>query len=260
MAIDPVFGDFDLRNAAADGMEEAVAWYTVGVVSDNGTGLGTASAILWRSHILLLTARHLIGTTAPENLFFFFRPGGTLDRHNARELQPGLRLPTLERIRVDIQQVHTSSLHDLIVLDVTQTQLEGTVNVQFFEEIEQSSTPDAGQVVVLMGFPADLGRPVQQGGLAAFRSVEWTQIEEPIRIDDFDPQVAFLLRYQSADEGRAPHGFSGAGVWYRTNSPTVWHPNLRLAGVVTKYYPRLRLLESVRIEVVKEFLEEIFSR
>jgi hypothetical protein len=53
-------------------------------------------------------------------------------------------------------------------------------------------------------------------------------------------------------------GFSDAGVWFDRPTDGVWHPNVRLAGVCTHYYPRRKLLSILRIEQVMQFLDEPF--
>src|SRR5580704_12665066 len=71
---------FQLKKNAMEGIEEAVYWYTVGIVSDKGNGLGTGVATRFRKQSIFLTANHVIKDTADADLRFFFRPHGTLKR------------------------------------------------------------------------------------------------------------------------------------------------------------------------------------
>jgi hypothetical protein len=109
-----------------------------------------------------------------------------------------------------------------------------------------------------MGFPSDLGRKVAKNAWAAFPSVEVTKVERPVDIEKFDPSHCFLVKYQSAGS-RHPRGFSGGGLWLHKGPTTVWHPNLRLAGVCTNYYRSRQLLEIERVEDVIKFLQRFWS-
>lgn len=81
-------------NAAADGIEEAVAWHTVGIVSNNGRNIGAGAAVSWRGRPFILTADHVLSDHEPRNdLWFFFRVGRTLERAEREELH---RRPMLE--------------------------------------------------------------------------------------------------------------------------------------------------------------------
>src|SRR5262252_4729005 len=68
----------DLINREGEAIEEAVAWHTVGIIADEGQSIGTGSAILWRNHPLILTARHVIETSPDSDLWFHFRDACTM--------------------------------------------------------------------------------------------------------------------------------------------------------------------------------------
>ncbi len=249
-------GEFDLRIQAAEGIEEGIAWHTVGVVANGGEGIGTGSAILWRGHPLILTAGHVVRGTQPQDLWFFFRAEGTLQRGEANEIpmQENIRLAIREHIT--IQAIHYDQEKDLAALQVPLS-LQEQRNVRFHELDPTSTTPNAGTTVVMMGYPADIAVRVQGADRAVFPSLEWARIEGNHELDGFDPNTHFLVPYFSASSNRHPAGFSGAGVWFHHNTPVVWHPNLGIAGVCTHYYPSRALLKILRIEFVRQFLEAI---
>src|SRR5882762_3071434 len=70
----------EVQKNAMEGIEEAVYWHTAGIVTDSGKNVGTATAVRWNKHLLLLTADHVINKTADRDLLFVFRPPGTLER------------------------------------------------------------------------------------------------------------------------------------------------------------------------------------
>lgn len=79
-------GDEEL-NVAADGIEEAIRWSTVGIVSGSGhekwKGIGTGTLIRWKAHHFILTAEHVIARTVLEDLRFFSLCG-TVVKNNLR--------------------------------------------------------------------------------------------------------------------------------------------------------------------------------
>jgi hypothetical protein len=250
--------DFASRMAAADALEEAVAWHTLGIVASSEQYIGTGAALSWKNHSLIVTAGHVIDDTRIQDLWFFLRPEGTLRRvDNA----PAIKVENLSfeiRKRIPIQHVRFSRYDDLAIMEVHHRFVESE-RVKFHLLKEDSVTPKVGQTVLVMGYPFDLTKVVRKGELAAFTSVEWTSIQETIALHNHDPGSHFLMPYDSAEEGRNPKGFSGGGVWYRrAHTPAIWHPNLALAGICVSYFPRSHFLEAVRIERLFSALRETY--
>src|SRR2546425_1056648 len=61
--------EFQKPKHAADAIEEAVAWHTVGIVTGSGErkwqGIGTGAAVRWRGGHYILTAEHVLRSILP---------------------------------------------------------------------------------------------------------------------------------------------------------------------------------------------------
>jgi hypothetical protein len=111
--------------------------------------------------------------------------------------------------------------------------------------------------MLAVGYPSDIARQLHDNNWVLFSAAEWTEILEPQTQPHFDSQLHFLTTYYSAiTDNMHPKGFSGAGMWFHETGAPVWHPNLRLAGIVTHFYPATNLLKQTRVERVIEFLRE----
>ena len=75
---------YGLKDNIMDALEEAAYWHSVAIVEKSGKTIGTATAVRWRSRTFLLSAQHVIHKTSNQELRFFFRPPGTLERTNWR--------------------------------------------------------------------------------------------------------------------------------------------------------------------------------
>ena len=244
--------DWYLKKHAVEGIDEAVAWCTVGIISDDGRGIGTASAILWKGAHFFLTAFHVIKDSSPEDLWCLFRIEGTLGRAGIPETVVATDIELSARQKIKFEDVKIDPDLDLAALRVQD--LSSRFPVRFHELDPASKTPPSKTTVWLMGFPSALAKKVTEYGLAAFSSVEVTQVEPCMEMEGFDPSLCFLVKYSSADTIH-PGGLSGAGVWYHQGPTQVWHPNLGMAGVCTQYYTKRGLLEIVRAERIIDFLQ-----
>lgn len=112
----------------------------------------------------------------------------------------------------------------------------------------------------MRGYPSDLKRVVAHGIAASFAMIQWSRTQDRPHFAPFDPSLEFLTRYVAADKGKRAYGFSGAGAWFYKPTDGVWRPNLGLAGVCTAYFPRRKLLSTLRIEQVTHFLNEAFPK
>src|SRR5580658_6138656 len=117
-----------------EGIKEALYWHTVGIVADLGGGLGTAVAIRFRGHGILVTANHVVKNTDDKDLRFFFRPAGTLqcDHWWQRSPQTGKIEPPWQ-VRIFDRFRHPTD--DLAVLIVSPT-IELEHNVRLHELAE----------------------------------------------------------------------------------------------------------------------------
>ncbi len=246
----------DLNKEAADGIEEAIAWHTVGIVADEPRGIGTGTAILWRTHHVILTAWHVIKDNPIAHLWFFFRPDGTLRRADPADMLRQGRLELTPRRHIEVRNHHYSDKDDLAILEVD-AELERSSNLRFYDLEPDSLTPGVGTSLATIGYPHDITLQVSKEERVVSMSPEWSQrVKQRGKLKEFDPSGSFLAGYPSAAVGRHPGGFSGAGVWFHRSSPVVWRPNLGLAGVCTNYYRASRLLVIRKIERVIRFFEK----
>jgi hypothetical protein len=210
---------FDLKKHAMEGIEEALYWHTVGVISELGASTGTAIAIRFRGQCLLVTANHVIKDTADDHLGFFFRPAGTLQRMDWwQDHSPDGRLAAAVGIKV-FHRFSDTEL-DLAFLVVSPI-LESAVNVKFFDLADTAKLLRPLPSVAAIGFPSDTRQALGQGAVAISAVPLWGNIakRKDWRPHDFRPRRHLLLHYLPATFGRHPGGFSGAGIWYHEKTP-----------------------------------------
>jgi len=249
-----------------DAVEEQVAWHTVGIVSGSGDpkwlGIGTGCAIRWHDQDFILRADHVIRDTDPRDLRFFFRAPGALNRKERSELLElkGVATKSLVPFReTQIGEPIRFPELDIAAIPVNR-QIEHEPLVQFFRLNEGGQTPPEGSQLIIMGFPHDISRLTTDDERVAFTSIEWTDVHpNQTNLDrKFDPDRHFLSRYYVTEEhpDAEPHGFSGAGVWtpVRVPPPAVWYPKLALAGLTIGYYRTSTVLQSIRREIIEDFL------
>lgn len=248
---------FDVNKNAMEGIEEALYWHTIGIVT--GSHIGTGIAIRFNKHSVFLTAKHVIDEAADDELGFFFRPSGTLKRTDwwqshspAGRIAPALSTDILDRFQ------HPNL--DLACLIVSPL-LGKSVNVRFFDLPVSARLPREVSSVAAIGFPADSRQQLLGGGNAVAAAPIWGNIEKGKhwRPDDYKPRSHLLLHFLPATVGKHPGGFSGAGVWHHvaTPKPGLWTPNLALTGLVTNYYPRKQMLLILRVEKLVTFLRRV---
>jgi hypothetical protein len=249
---------FRLKKSAMEGIEEALFWHTVAVVADGGTGFGTAIAIRWNAHNLLVTANHVIEHTTDADLRFLFRPSGNLERAPWWEKGGTDKISRDPASPIRVLQRHQDATEDLAAQRVSPN-LHQEVNLKFFDVQEVLKLPKRLPSLAAIGFPADsieqlnsVAKAIQPFGL-------WSNPARPGRNppDGYNRGRHILLDFAAALDGKHPGGFSGAGVWYSAGTPKsrIWHPNIRLAGICTHYYPRRRLVLVCRVKRIIAFLK-----
>jgi hypothetical protein len=112
----------------------------------------------------------------------------------------------------------------------------------------------------MTGFPVDLKRTHDTGVQVLFTLADWNDVAAPPEtLDGFNSEIHFVVPFGSREQypNADPHGFSGAGVWYRKGStPGIWHANLELGGVIVTWFKKSNLLKVVKREAVEAFLLE----
>jgi len=253
-----VVQESNIGKNAADAMEEAIAWHTVCIISEDGKSIGTGSLIRWRGRKLILTARHVVQDSTNEGLRFHFRPEGTMKRAPLGEVHGHPELRYRQKVKIEIVARHAASSVDLAALELADV-LPSRQPARFFDLDVDATAPGAGTVLAFRGYPSDMADEVHPGALASFAVMDWGQIERPHDLDRFDPAAEFLVKFSQAEGGIHARGFSGTGSWYHCHVSEIWHPNLRLAGVCTHYYAPSKLLNFLRVENVTAFLRGTFA-
>jgi hypothetical protein len=159
-------------------------------------------------------------------------------------------------------QRYTSTKDDLCALEV-QPELENQNVVRFFElSAESKIVWPTGSTICAIGLPFDSLEQMAPGAVAFQVTVHWGELE-PLRrklLSGFNRRKHLLLQFPPANTGRHPGGFSGAGAWYQAPSakpPEVWSFRPVLAGVITHFYQRPKLLRITRVESLVAFLQTV---
>jgi hypothetical protein len=250
---------------AKHAIEEFVSWHMCGVATRSLGKLpevGSATAIRWKRKTLLLTANHVVKDVPNYELEFAFRPTGTLERPDWWQSTDARPQTYLRARHLEIVQRHTSTKDDLCALEV-QPELENQNVVRFFElSAESKIVWPTGSNICAIGLPFDSLEQMAPGTVAFQVTVHWGELE-PVRrklLSGFNRRKHLLLQFPPANTGRHPGGFSGAGAWYHASSakpPEVWSFRPVLAGVITHFYLRPKLLRITRVESLVAFLQTI---
>lgn len=251
----------DIREIAVAAVEELVAWHTVGIVGDAGSGpgsgIGTGTAVSRRGLNLILTAKHVVESSPPEALKFLFRPPGNIERASIELPQSPLTGGLLFTQNIEITKLKLSETDDLAALYVS-PQIADVHNVRFHHLDSDGVAPSAGTRIMFTGFPAALAQQVAGTGRAAFRSIAYQTILEQDAFDDFDPERNFASDYTFGKKPVEPMGFSGGAAWFDSGTDAmVWTAGLGFAGVLTAYHRKKQIIEGIRVEVVREFLSSL---
>jgi hypothetical protein len=262
----PGVGEEDeMKEQAAVAVEESLRHSAVGVVSGSGKqkwkGLGAGALVRWKSRELVLTAEHVIGDTAKDDLRFFL-PLEDVPKNANRETLTALRgVPTARLfpfVELDIHSVAVDKALDLAAIDITGC-LSSHKIAKFLDVEAGGSTPQEGTAVISRGYPHDLTKVTFDNEQVAFMFVHWADVEAPRDgLQSFDAKIHFLTGFDG--EGNAhPAGMSGsAGCVQRKRGDQVWVADLDVGGVTIGYYEKSRLLKLVRREAVEQFLTSHF--
>lgn len=230
-------------------------------VSEQDTGMGAACC--WKSEKLILTAKHVVEHAEPKDLEFFTRLDAPIE-WGVRPATPKLVLPT----KLKIRRIIRCKQEDLACLVLESNQPFGPL--EFLDLPEGlGNVPASGEGTLIHGCPVDQNVPFSASrepstgttvlGLKGSPRGCWPVVEgeSPKSLPSpFDPENHFLLRYDPAEEGAYPHGFSGSGVWcHRKEDAKVWSANPVLVGIQFAWHRPTKLMFALRPEVIREFLE-----
>jgi len=250
-----------IRDFAVNAFDEVVSWHTVGIVGDDGrgpgSGIGAGTAVSWRGRTVILTARHVVERSTTAELEFLLRPPGNIGRDSVYEPESVLTGGIVFKQKLTISDMRLSETDDLAALFVPPGIAE-SYNVRFHELDSDDAVPSGGSVIMFTGFPAALAQRVNGAGRAACRSIAYQRILDQPAFGEFDPKRHFACDYTYGEGPVEPQGHSGAGAWFdRGNDAQVWTVQLGFAGVLTAYHRQRGLLEGVRVEIVREFMDSI---
>jgi hypothetical protein len=121
----------------------------------------------------------------------------------------------------------------------------------FYSIDEAHRTPAVGTEVGYLGYPRAKVEPLGENFLVSpcheFGNICVGQTAH-------DPNQELLVTYRPGDD-LDPHGFSGSGVWYSGSTGIVWSPQIRLAGLITRYDGAHQVLTAYRVEQLVDFLK-----
>lgn len=244
------------QTAEETAIEERVASHTVGIASRHEETIGTGVLLSHCGRVYVLTAAHVI-RGIPLDELCFFRAGGNLPRIRFEE-RTNCGMTWAQQIPVIRSHRHPKHRKiDIAALEVDGQLLQDGYCFPF-ERLGQCVVPGYTHRVVSIGYPASLGRVVAPGSLAACSCIYWTRVRLHLNIGGFDPWTHFVVHFEPdfAHE-LEPLGFSGAGVWYQGDTGRIWEPSPRIAGLVIRYVPRVRMLECLRADVLRDFVVEL---
>ena len=244
---------------------ERISRHTVGISTDNNTGVGTGSLISSNGERYILTAAHVIAKSTPDTLRFWLRSAAPI-REKAAILTTneevgaytaGITIPF-----VDMTQDHAT---DIAVLRIDHSfQLpDGSAFYDISSSHEFASWPEKsmdGLSLFMFGFPTDNSRLVQVEGCRAFHFLGCASLISEYSVDlnlsawkklssSVSSAKHFVFKYGTYDKGIGPHGFSGAGIWIVADNPSrlVWNAEPILIGVSHKSFPISGLIAATKL-------------
>jgi len=248
-----------IEDHGGEAIEEAIAYSTIGIASEDGTTLGTGVAIRYKEYNLIVTARHVLESVDLDTSWLFPPSHAPLVRAAKKDL-PEL-LARRNRIKIPSTQIliSKSADDDLAVLFVDASCLTRQ-NVRFHELDDTRNTPEPGVNIVIMGYPGEIAVSPREGpasfeGYEILLNVEWRFVVKPvIGLSGFNPTKHFLVDFSEDTHAKGlvahPAGMSGSGIWTYSafEQDNVWYStNMLLVGIQSSWYRQSRLIKGVRI-------------
>jgi hypothetical protein len=255
----------EVENAAGRLIHEHVYWHTCGITSRRTKSgypeTGTGAAIEWQGRYFVVTANHVISEFPDSDLEFVFRPPGTIAESDWWQEKSTGPVPLTLATKIPLVCRHANDKIDLAALELKETDVEG--RLRFYKlRAESKIIRPMINTLCAIGVPFDSYEQLGSGAVA-FRTYALWGNYVPAgskRKLQIDTRTHFLMEFPPAKNGREPHGFSGAGVWYHDPTiaaPRIWVPSLILAGIITHYFRRSQVLQICRVEKVVNFLRQL---
>ena len=244
---------------------ERIASYTVGIASDRNTGVGTGTLALLDGQKFILTAKHVLGTSKPDELRFWLRPPTAMRDKAAKDTTNeevggftiGEKLPIVDARLDDVRDVVALRHDPHYALPDGPEFYDMRRSLPFMKWDEQ----ELNELTLLMvGFPIDNSREVNTEGNRKFMFMGiaehmsdysadlntkiWSKI-----VSKFSRDKDFAFTYNGDAKEYKPHGFSGCGVWVlgETRNAPVWTPDPIMIGIVHNWFPKQEILLALKL-------------
>jgi len=255
----------EVEIAAGRLIHESVYWHTCGITSRRTKSgypeTGTGAAIEWQGRCFIVTANHVISEFPDSDLEFVFRPLGTIAESDWWQSKTTRPAPLTPAVTIPLVRRYTNDKIDLAALELQEADVDGRLRFYKLRADSKIIRPMINTLCAI-GVPFD-GSEQLGPGAVAFRPYalwgnyvpggsKWKQ--------QIDTRTHLLMEFPPAKNGREPHGFSGAGVWYHDPTITasrIWTPRLIFAGIITHYLRKSQVLQICRVERVVNFLRDL---
>jgi hypothetical protein len=263
--------EFELDRAEYMAFNEAILRSTVGIATNNNTGVGTGTLVSFGARNFVSTAAHVIkGASLPE-IRYFLPPSTPLKEHSMRNGLPPIEMAYAgDCLKTDGEPI-VDDANDLAAIPLAFSPL--MPSYMRFVPIEGclESIRDRASVLIV-GFPVANSAPLDSVnrssklGRAVGLTSEHAVFSEAIQTQfvlpsSYDPNTHFLVEYSRMDDGILPFGFSGAAAWCSiTSRGSIWAATPVFTGVVTRWVPKTNynphLLQITRGAFVKDWFEQ----
>jgi len=235
---------------------ERIASHTVGIASERNTGVGTGTLVLLDGQKFVLTAKHVLGKSTPDELRFWLRPPTAMRDKAAKDtideevggFTIGDKLPIVDAHLDEVRDVAALRLDPSYALPDGPEFYDMRRSVPIMKWDEQELD---GLSLLMFGFPTDNSREVTIEGNRKFMfmgcaehlsnySAELNAKIWATVVSKFSRDKDFAFTYNGETEEYKPRGFSGCGVWLlgETRNAPVWTPDPIMIGIVHNWLPK----------------------
>jgi len=242
-----------------------MASHTVGIASDQNTGGGTGTLALLDGEKFILTAKHVLGKSTPDELRFWLRPPTAMHDKAAKDttnedvggFTAGVRLPIVDGQLDEVRDVAALRLDPSYIFPEGPEFYDMRKSMLLLKWDEQKL--DA-LTLLMFGFPTDNSREVtternqkfmftgcaehMSNYSAYLNSNIWARLSSK-----FLREKDFVMSYNGDAAEYRPRGFSGCGVWVlaETRNAPVWTPDPMMVGITHSWVERLGILIALKL-------------
>lgn len=244
---------------------ERIASHTVGIASDRNTGVGTGTLALLGDQRFILTAKHVLGKSTPDELRFWPRPPTAIRDKAAKDATNEEAGGFTIGVRLPIVHAQSDGIRDVAALRLDPS-YEPSEGPEFYDMRRSAPLMDwdeqklDGLTLLMFGFPTDNSREVIADRERRFmftgcaehlsnysrdlNTKIWAKIESK-----FSRDKDFAFTYNGDPEQYRPKGFSGSGVWVLGETPnaSIWAPDPIMIGIVHSWVQRLGVLIALKL-------------